>query len=92
MLIFGGAIYAGRTRAWAERGAVALLLVALLLQTLNVLGVANLEGPLAVLALMIVLGALVATFAEWAPATRHDVRTQDLDALAVTTACAAAQP
>jgi Ion channel len=64
MLIFGGAIYAGRTRAWAERGAVALLLVALLLQTLNVLGVANLEGPLAALALMIVLGALVATFAE----------------------------
>ena len=64
MLIFGGAIYAGRTRAWAERGAVALLLLALVLQILNVLGVADLEGPLTVLALAIVLGALVATFAD----------------------------
>ena len=43
---------------------MALLLAALVLQVLNVLGVANLEGPLTVLALMIVLGALVATFAE----------------------------
>ena len=64
ILIFGGAIYAGRTGPWAERGAVALLLVALVLQVLNVLGVANLEGPLTVLALIIVLGALVATFAD----------------------------
>ena len=64
VLIFGGAIYAGRTGPWAARGAVALLLAALVLQVLNFLGVANLEGPLTVLALMIVLGALVATFAE----------------------------
>ena len=64
ILIFGGAIYAGRTSPWAARGAVALLLAALVLQVLNFLGVANLEGPLTVLALMIVLGALVATFAE----------------------------
>ena len=64
MLIFGGALYAGRTGPWATRGAVSLLLAALVLQVLNVLGVADLEGPLAVLALMIVLGALVATFAD----------------------------
>ena len=64
ILIFGGAIYAGRTRRWAERGAVGFLLVALVFQVLNVLGVANLEGPLTALALMIVLGALVATFAD----------------------------
>jgi hypothetical protein len=64
ILIFGGAIYAGRTSRWAARGAVALLLAALMLQVLNFLGVANLEGPLAVLALMIVRGALAATFTE----------------------------
>ena len=43
---------------------MALLLATAVLQILNVLGVAALEGPLAVLALAIVLGALVATFAE----------------------------
>jgi fucose 4-O-acetylase-like acetyltransferase len=64
ILIFGGAIYTGRTGPWAARGAVAILLVALVLQVLNYLGVANLEGLLTILALMIVLGALVATFAE----------------------------
>jgi hypothetical protein len=64
MLIFGGALYAGRTGRLATQAAIALLLTALVLQVLNVLGVANLEGPLAVLALTIVLGALVATFAE----------------------------
>jgi Ion channel len=64
MLIFGGALYAGRTSPRATRGAVALLLAALGLQFLTFLGVANLEGPLTVLALMIVLGALVATFTE----------------------------
>ena len=48
---------------WARGGGGALL-AALVLQILNVLGVAKLEGPLTVLALMIVLGALVATFAE----------------------------
>ena len=64
ILIFGGAMYAGRTGPWATRGAVALLLSALVLQIVNVLGGADLEGPLTVLALLIVLGALVATFAE----------------------------
>lgn len=64
MLIFGGAIYAGRTSPWAARGAVALLLTTLVLQVLNILGVINLEGLLTVLTLMIVLGALIATFAE----------------------------
>ena len=64
MLIFGGALYAGRTGRWATRAAIALLLATAVLQILNVLGVAALEGPLAVLALTIVLGALVATFAE----------------------------
>jgi len=64
MLIFGGALYAGRTGRGAARAAIALLLLALLLQILNVLGVAALEGPLAALALTIVLGALVATFAD----------------------------
>jgi hypothetical protein len=64
ILIFGGAIHAGRIGPRATRGAVALLLAALVLQIVNVLGVADLEGPLTVLALLIVLGALVATFAE----------------------------
>ena len=64
ILIFGGAIYAGRTSPWATRGAVALLLVALVLQVLDFVGVANLDGPLTIVALVIVLGALVATFAE----------------------------
>ena len=64
MLVFGGALYAGRTGHWATRAAIALLLAAAVLQILNVLGVAALEGALAVLALTIVLGALVATFAE----------------------------
>jgi len=64
MLVFGGALYAGRTGRRATRAAIALLVAATVLQILNVLGVAALEGPLAVLALTIVLGALVATFAE----------------------------
>jgi uncharacterized membrane protein len=64
ILIFGGAIHAGRTGPRATRGAVALLLAALVLQIVNVLGGVDLEGPLTVLALLIVLGALVATFAE----------------------------
>lgn len=64
MLIFGGALYAGRTGRRAARAAIALLLATAVLQILNVLGVAALEGPLAFLALTIVLGALVATFAE----------------------------
>jgi hypothetical protein len=64
MLIFGGALYAGRTSRRATQAAIALLSAALVLQVLNVLGVADLERPLAVVALAIVLGALVATFAE----------------------------
>jgi hypothetical protein len=63
MLIFGGALYAGRTGRRATRAAVALLLATAVLQILNVLGVAALEGPLTALALTI-LGALVATFAD----------------------------
>lgn len=64
MLVFGGALYAGRTGRRATRAAITLLLATAVLQVLNVLGVAALEAPLAVLALTIVLGALVATFAE----------------------------
>ncbi len=64
MLIFGGALYAGRTGRRATQAAIALLLATAVLQILNVLGVAALEGPLAALTLTIVLGALVATFAE----------------------------
>ena len=64
MLVFGGALYAGRTGHRATQAAIALLLATAVLQILNVLGVAALEGPLAVLALTIVLGALVATFAQ----------------------------
>ena len=64
MLVFGGALYAGHTGRQATRAAIALLVAAVVLQVLNVLGVAALEGPLAVLALTIVLGALVATFAD----------------------------
>lgn len=63
-LIFGGAVYAGRTPPWAARGAVALLLLALMLQILSFLGIRNLDGPLTGLALIVVVGALVATFAE----------------------------
>ena len=64
MLIFGGALYAGRTGRRAARAAIALLLATTVLQILNVIGVAALEVPLAALALTIVFGALVATFAE----------------------------
>jgi hypothetical protein len=64
ILIFGGAIYAGRTGLWAARVAVALLVFALTLEVLNFLGVATLDGPLTVLALLIVLGALASTFTE----------------------------
>ena len=64
VLIFGGAMYAGHTSRWATRVAVMLLLMAFVLQVLQFLGVHKLEGPLTVLALMILLGALVATFAE----------------------------
>ena len=64
MLIFGGALYAGRTGRRAAQSAIALLLATAALQILNVLGVATLEGPLAALTLAIVLGALLATFAE----------------------------
>ena len=64
MLVFGGALYAGRTGHRATQAAIALLLATAVLQILNVLGVAALEGLLAVLALAIVLGALVATFAQ----------------------------
>ena len=64
MLIFGGALYAGRTSRRAALAVIALLFATTVLQILNVLGVAALEGQLAVLALTIVLGALVATFAE----------------------------
>ena len=64
MLIFGGALYAGRTGPRATQAAIALLAATAVLQILNVLGVAALEGPLALLALTIVFGALVATFAD----------------------------
>jgi hypothetical protein len=64
MLVFGGALYAGRTGRLATQAAVALLLGTVVLQALNVLGVAELEGPILILALTIVLGALVATFAD----------------------------
>ena len=81
MLVFGGALYAGRTGRRATRAAIALLLATAVLQILNVLGVAALEGPLAVLALTIVLGALVATFAELVgnrDATRRQPGRRDL--------------
>ena len=64
MLIFGGAIYAGRTRSRVARPLVALLLLAAALQFLEFVGVPRLEGPLAALALVIVAAAMVATFAE----------------------------
>jgi voltage-gated potassium channel len=64
MLIFGGALYAGRTGRRATQAAIALLFATAVLQILNVFGVAALEGPIAALALTIVVGALVATFAE----------------------------
>jgi hypothetical protein len=64
MLIFGGALYAGRTGRRATWAAIVLLLAAVVLQIVNVVAAGALEGPLAALALAIVLGALVATFAE----------------------------
>ena len=45
MLVFGGALYAGRTGHRATQAAIALLLATAVLQILNVLGVAALEGP-----------------------------------------------
>ena len=45
MLIFGGALYAGRTGRRATRAAMALLLAAAVLQILDVLGVAEARGP-----------------------------------------------
>ena len=53
MLIFGGAIYAGRKRQWVGRPLVGVLLFATALQLLEFVGVPHLEGPLAVLALVI---------------------------------------
>ena len=46
ILVFGGAIYAGRTGPGAARAAVALLLLALVLRVLDFLGLPNLQGPL----------------------------------------------
>lgn len=65
-LVFGGAIHAGRTRPLAARGAILLLLLALGLHLGAFLGVGGLDGPLTAVALAIVVGALVATFAELA--------------------------
>ena len=72
--IFGGAVYAGDTSPQAARGAVALLFAALVLQVLSFLGVGNLDGPLTVVALIIVVVALVATFAELVGNPEFDAR------------------
>ena len=64
MLTFGGAIYAGRTGARVSRPLVALLMLATVLQGLEFAGVSGVERPLAALALVIVVAAMVATFAE----------------------------
>lgn len=64
MLIFGGAIYAGRTGSRLARPLAALLLLATVLQFLEFTGVPGVEAPLAALALVIVAAAMVATFAE----------------------------
>ena len=64
MLIFGGAIYAGRTGPRVSRPLVAILLLATALQFLDFIGVPRLGGPLTALALVIVAAAMVATFSE----------------------------
>lgn len=64
IMVFGGALYAGRTNLWVAHGAVALMFLGLVLQVLTFRGVGNLDGSLTGLALIIVVGALVATFAE----------------------------
>ena len=64
MLIFTGALYAGRIGRRLVRPVGALLVLATLLQVLEVIGVPGVSGPLAALALVIVAAAMVATFAE----------------------------
>ena len=67
MLIFGGALYAGRTGRRAARAAIALLLVTAVLQILNVLDVlgvaAALEAALGTLYLAILIGRIVGQLA-----------------------------
>jgi len=64
LLVFGGAVHAGRIGATHTTGVIALLVMALVLQILNTLGIAGLDGPLLGLMLVIVVSALIATFAE----------------------------
>ncbi|ODR92021.1 hypothetical protein A8M32_07075 [Sinorhizobium alkalisoli] len=64
LLVFGGAVHAGRIGATSAVGVIALLSMALALQVLSTLGIAGLDGPLLGLMLVIVVSALIATFAE----------------------------
>ncbi|MBD9529101.1 potassium channel family protein [Paracoccus sp. PAR01] len=64
ILVFGGALYAGRTSTWAVRVAIVLLLALFVLQLLNFYKVVSVDGLLTALILLVVLGALAATFAE----------------------------
>lgn len=64
ILIFGGAVYAGHPGPRATRAAITLLALALAVQVMSTLGVGHLEYALTSLVLVIVLSALVATFAE----------------------------
>jgi hypothetical protein len=64
VMIFAGAIHAGRVGPIAKRSALVCLVLAPLLQLLVLSGAAWAEGPLTFVTLLIVLVALVATFAE----------------------------
>jgi hypothetical protein len=64
IMVFGGAVHAGSLDPLAVRCVTGLLLLALLLEILDFLGVGGLRYALAGIALVIVLCALVATFIE----------------------------
>lgn len=64
VLIFAGAIHAGRVSLSAKRVALAFLALAIVLQLLVFIGFSGAEAPLTGVALLLVLIALVATFAE----------------------------
>ena len=72
-LVFGGAVFAGRTTAWAGRAVIAMLALGFALQILDAFGVGGLKGILAGVGLAIVLGALVATFAELVHGHKPDI-------------------
>jgi hypothetical protein len=64
IMVFGGAVHASHVGSFAARCVTGLLLVALVLEVLDFLGIGGLQSALTGIALIIVLSALVATFIE----------------------------